>query len=172
MNIRGDKVVLRAIEPSDGQLLKDLINDPETEYMLGGWSFPVSTQVQTDWIAGLKNDIHTLRCIIELMEENVAIGTVMLSDIDYKNGNAQVHIKISGNGLRGKGYGHDAINTIVKYAHSELRLTCIYANVSSHNVASLNLFTKCGFIKEGLLRKRLFKRGNFIDVVVLSILKD
>ena len=50
MIIKGKKTILRAIEQKDFQLLLDLINDPETEYMLGGWSFPVSQQMQMDWV--------------------------------------------------------------------------------------------------------------------------
>lgn len=172
MNIKGEKIILRAIEQRDCQLLLELINDQETEYMLGGWSFPVSYQMQLDWISKLGKDIHTLRCILESIDDKIALGTIILSEIDYKNGNAEVQIKIANNGVRGKGYGYDAISTIVKYAFSELRLNCIYARVSSHNEASKNLFIKCGFIEEGILRKRIYKAGKFIDVVILSILKE
>ena len=170
MIIKGKKTILRAIEQKDFQLLLDLINDPETEYMLGGWSFPISQQMQMDWISSQKNDVKTLRCIIESIEDNISIGSVTLTDIDYKNGNAEAHIKISDNGQRGKGYGFDAITTIIDYAFTELRLTCIYARISTHNAASLKLFTKCGFEKEGILRKRVFKRGQYMDVTILSIL--
>jgi RimJ/RimL family protein N-acetyltransferase len=172
MNIKGERIILRAIEEKDCPLLLDLINDQETEFMLGGWSFPVSQQMQIDWISNLAADKHTLRCIIESTLDHNAVGTIILSDIDYKNGNAEVQIKISDNGHRGKGYGFDAISTVVRYAFSELRLKCIYATVSDHNIASLKLFSKCGFTQEGVLRKRLFKRGKFIDIVVLSILND
>lgn len=170
MNIKGEKTILRAIEQKDCQLLLELMNDPETEFMLGGSSFPVSEQMQRDWISGLKNDVKTLRCIIESVENNISIGTVMLTDIDYKNGNAEAHIKISDNGQRGKGYGFDAITAIVDYAFTELRLKCVYARISTHNAASLKLFTKCGFEKEGILRKRVYKRGQYRDVTILSIL--
>lgn len=170
MNIEGKKIILRAIDQKDFQLLLDLINDSETEYMLGGWSFPVSKQMQLDWISSQSNDSKTLRCIIDSIDDNSSIGTVMLTDIGYKNGNAEVHIKISDDGQRGKGYGFDALTTVIDYAFSELRLKCIYAKISTHNTASLSLFTKCGFEKEGILRKRLFKRGEYMDVSVLSIL--
>ena len=46
MNIFGDKVVLRAIELYDLDLLLNLINDPDTEKMLGGNSFPISKESQ------------------------------------------------------------------------------------------------------------------------------
>ena len=51
MNIQGKNVVLRAISMKDANLLIELINDAETEKMLGGSSFPVSLEGQEKWIA-------------------------------------------------------------------------------------------------------------------------
>ena len=61
MNLMGEKVVLRALEAKDGNLLLDMINDPTIEYMLGGWSFPVSPEAQQIWIDNLLNEKNTLR---------------------------------------------------------------------------------------------------------------
>ena len=44
MNILGDRVALRAISMEDATLLMELMNDPDTEKMLGGSSFPVSLE--------------------------------------------------------------------------------------------------------------------------------
>ena len=38
MNITGNNVVLRALEPEDMPFLQDMINDPEMEYMVIGVS--------------------------------------------------------------------------------------------------------------------------------------
>jgi len=76
------------------------------------------------------------------------------------------------NGGQGKGFGSDALNTITKYAFSELRLNCIYAEVLSYNSISQRTFEKCGFHKDGLLRSRVYKNGEYIDVLSYSILKD
>ena len=171
MNILGEKIVLRAIEPGDALLLKDLINEPETEQMVLGWSFPVSMQEQINWINSLQKQDSLLRCIIQIKESNEAIGTAILSNIDYKNGTAGIHIKISGKGnQRGRGYGFDTINCLVNYAFKELRLNCIYAQIATYNKPSVSLFLKCGFEKEGILRKRIYKRGEFFDVIVFSII--
>lgn len=170
MNIVGEKVILRAIESKDNQMLLDIINDPETEYMLGGWSFPVSQKNQEEWTNNLKYEKDVLRCIIDV--DKTAVGVVMLTNIDYKNGNAEVHIKLSKNNVRGKGYGTDAINTIVKYAFLELRLHCIYARISEKNVISQKLFRKCGFTEEGVLKSRIYKKGEYIDIISYSIIKE
>ncbi len=169
MIIYGDKVYLRAIENKDSGLLFDLINDPETEMMVCGNSWPVSIDEQRLWMERQTGRKDLLRCIIADKESNNAIGTIILSDLDYKNGVAQVHIKISKE-QRGRGYGVDALKTIVVYAFSELRLHCLYAEILTYNLASVRIFEKCGFRKEGILRHRVYKKGQYYDTYIYSVL--
>ncbi len=171
MNLVGEKVILRALEAGDGRFLLDLINDPSIEYMLGGWSFPVSPEAQQKWLDNLLNDKNTLRCVVCGSNDYKAVGVVMLTDIDWKNGNAEIHIKLDKE-AGGKGYGTDAIRTMVGYAFNELRLHLIYANVNSFNIVSQKLFEKCGFWRDGVLRQRIYKKGKFEDVVAFSIINE
>jgi RimJ/RimL family protein N-acetyltransferase len=171
MNIIGEKVLLRAIEINDKEILLDIINDHETEHSLGGWSFPVSSLNQEEWIKAQKPNTNILRCMINDKKDNTTLGTVILSDIDYKNGNAEIHIKLL-KGYQGKGYGTDTINTLVTYAFEELRLRCIYAHVNAYNTHSQKLFEKCSFVKEGILRSRVFKKGEYHDVIILSVINE
>ncbi len=168
MIIHGDKVVLRAVEESDNAMLLSLINDPDTEMMLGGSSWPVSEAEQLKWFEHQERSRDVLRCIVALQEDGKAIGTIILSDIDQKNATGHIHIKMAKDGGRGKGYGTDAVNTMVQYAFEELRLNCIYANILSYNEASIKLFERCGFKKDGVLRQRVYKKGKFIDMLAYS----
>lgn len=170
MNIVGERIYLRAIELSDKEVLLNIINDEETEHELGGWSFPISNLSQEEWIKSLKHNDKTLRCMIVIKDDDRAIGTVILSDIDYKNGTAEIHIKL-GKQIRSKGYGTETINLVGRYAFNELRLNCIYAHVNSYNDKSQKLFEKCGFEREGILRNRIFKKGTYHNVYSYSLLK-
>lgn len=171
MNINGMNIVLRAVILKDAKLLLDLINDPDTEAMLGGSSYPVSMENQENWILKLNAGENSLRCIIAKKEaEDEGLGTIILSDIDRKNGVAQVHIKMDKVKGRGKGYGTDALNTIVRYAFNEMRLNCIYAEVLEYNQPSQKLFAKCGFTKDGMLRSRVYKNGKYVNIISFSIL--
>lgn len=170
MNILGEKTVLRAIEPADNALLLELINDPGTEKMLGGSSFPVSETAQSKWICEQIGRTDVLRCIVaDKNTPKEGVGTVILSDIDRKNGTAQVHLKLIEVG-RGKGYGTDALKAMVGYAFRQMRLHCVYAHVLEYNKASRKLFEKCGFQREGLLRSRAFKDGEYVDMVSYSMI--
>ena len=168
MIIHGEKTVLRAVEESDNAMLLSLINDPDTEMMLGGSSWPVSEAEQLKWFEHQERSRDVLRCIVALKEDGKAIGTIILSDIDQKNATGHIHIKMSKDGGRGKGYGTDAVNTMVRYAFEELRLNCIYANILSYNEASIRLFERCGFKRDGVLRQRVFKKGQFYDLYYYS----
>ena len=170
MIVKGKKVVLRAVEIKDAELLQEMINDEEIERMMWGYSFPVSYHQQVNWIQSLPNDNSVFRAIIEVNEE--AIGTIILSNIDLRNGNAQIHLKLAKSSNRGKGYGSDAVIALSAYAFNELRLNCIYCRVNEENIASQKMFTKCGFIKEGKLRSRVYKNGRFFDFYEYSLLKD
>lgn len=171
MELRGSKVLLRAIELYDKEILKDLMNDSEIEYFLGGASFPVSNYQQEVWIKSQKLDKHVLRCMIEDKEDKFTVGTVILSDIDYINGNGEIHIKVKKE-YQGKGYGYESISLITNYGFNELRLNCIYVLIGEYNLSSAGLFKKVGFSQEGILRSRVYKNGSYHNQIMYSILKE
>lgn len=171
MNIQGERIILRAIEINDNPMLLSLINDPDTEMMLGGSSWPVSERDQQKWFERLEQSKNILRCTIALRQDNAPLGTAILSEIDQKNGTAHIHIKMAKEG-RGKGYAAEAVNLLARYAFNELRLHCIYANILAYNDASVRLFEKCGFKRDGVLRARVYKQGQYIDMFAYSRLSD
>lgn len=170
MFIKGEKVLLRAIELSDADILRDMINDVQIEQMMWGYSFPVSKHQQVKWIENLPADKSTFRAMIDL--DGTAIGTIILSDIDMKNGIAEIHIKLANVSERGKGYGTDATNALLRYAFDELRLNCVYCRVREDNAASRKMFEKCGFVKEGCLRERVYRQGRYYGFYEYSLLKS
>ncbi|MFA7637447.1 MAG: GNAT family protein [Monoglobales bacterium] len=170
MLIKGEKVLLRAIEMKDAGILQAMMNDEAIEEMMWGYSFPVSMHQQEAWIEKLPTDNSVFRAMIDVGEK--AIGTIILSDIDLRNGSAEIHIKLASDAERGKGFGTDAVRSLVKYAFNELRMNCIYCKVKEDNIASKKMFEKCGFVQEGRLRSRVYRHGRYYDFFEYSILKS
>ena len=170
MRIKGKKVLLRAIEFEDADLLLQMINDEEIERMMWGYSFPVAHHQQIKWIENLSSEKSVFRAMIDV--NGTAIGTAILSDIDMRNGIAEIHIKLANACERGKGYGTDAISALVAYAFNELRLNCVYCRIKEDNIASQKAFEKSGFIKEGCLRSRVYRNGRHYDFFEYSVLKS
>ena len=171
MYILGKKVILRAIEEEDNEMLRGMLNDPQIERAVGGWSFPVSRHAQMEWFKKQGPNPSALRCIIETLEDKQAVGLMSLTNIDYKNGTAECNGKLIASN-QGKGYGPDAHRAMFKYAFCELRLNCIYANILESNIASIKMFDKLGLKREGVLRQRVYKQGKYENVVAMSLLKS
>nr|WP_281998426.1 GNAT family N-acetyltransferase [Priestia flexa] len=70
----------------------------------------------------------------------------------------------------GKGYMTQAAKLFVTYAFTELNLHRIQAEVQPHNVGSIRVLEKAGFLQEGLATKNLKIRGEWKDHQVLAII--
>ncbi|MGB4386110.1 MAG: GNAT family protein [Caldicoprobacterales bacterium] len=163
-----DDLKLRAIEYRDADFLREMINDPEIEKMVLGWSLPVSEQKQIEWINNLKVD--DMKFIIDLNGQ--AVGMASITNLDFKNSVAGLNIKIGSGEYRGKGIGTRTINLLIKYCFDELNLNCLTANILEYNIPSQKLFEKCGFRRDGVLRSRVYKGGKYHNVYAYSLLRS
>ena len=170
MTIKGNNVTLRFIEPKDLESIREMTNDPEQAYMIGGWSFPAAVKHQEDWYQRVLSDKNNLRLSIDY--EGEFVGLVTLTSIDWKNKRAESGIRLSLAAPKRKGIATDALNSILRYAFQELNLNRVYATVLDHNEASLRLHARCGYVVEGTLRKSVYKRGEYHDEIQLAILKN
>ena len=127
MNICGNKVILRALEPSDMPYLREMINDPEMERMVIGWSFPVSEKQQMDWYNRVISDNKNFRFAI--MYEGKFVGISTLTRIDWKNRSADHGIKLCNDAPKGVGIGTDSVYATMKYAFEELQLNRLYGSI-------------------------------------------
>lgn len=141
MDIRGKKVVLRAIEKEDLSLLHKWSNDPEINYMLGGWHFPSSMQDQEKWYASLSLGNNNQRFAIDTPDLGL-IGMANLVDINWKDRNAFHGMLLGDKDMRGKGYGVDTIMAINKYVFEELGFMRMNGSMISYNEASIGVYSK------------------------------
>jgi RimJ/RimL family protein N-acetyltransferase len=65
-----------------------------------------------------------------------------------------------------------ALALITDYGFGQLDLVRIHTGVYEHNLASQRVLEKCGFVKEGVFRKAVYKKGEFLNEVRYAKLKD
>jgi RimJ/RimL family protein N-acetyltransferase len=169
MNISGKFVTLRAIERNDISMLREMINDPEIENLVIGWSFPVSADQQSVWFENQMRDARNYRFVIETPSDG-AVGIATLTDLDWKNRSATHGIKLAKKDKRTKGIGTDTVMAIMRYAFDELGLHRLDGSWFDDNAASKGLYTKCGWKAEGIRRECIYKKGTFRDLVIAGIL--
>ncbi len=172
MNLIGKRVLLRALEVEDMEALRETINDPYFESMVGGWSFPVSKNAQIKWFESMLSSQSNFRYAIESLETKKFLGMISLLNIDWKNRSGMTAIKLSKIALAGQGIATDAEFTLMKYAFDELNLHRLTADVIEYNKASIALHKKIGGFVEGIKREAVFKNGQYNDVLCFGILKN
>lgn len=173
MILKGKKVTLRAIEESDLEILRELMNDPDVEKMTAGRNFPVSSFEQRKWfeINGKSTD-KLLRLVIET-EKDGAVGTVCIGDFDWINRVAhRTDIKIMESRVTESGIAVDAMNTLFKYAFDVLNLNRVEGSVLDYNKPAIAMAKMIGYEFEGTQRQAVYKNGEYHDLILLSMLRD
>ncbi len=169
MEIGGKRVVLREIEEQDEEMLLHLNKVPEAGKVTGGYSSQVSYAHQMDWFRSLADGAGNVRSIIADRKRRAkGLGILVLSDVDLRNGTAEIYIKLI-RSARGKGYGEEAVKAVVSYGFRELKLKHIYANILESNMASRRLFEACGFRKESVHQSKAYKDGHYENVCCYGI---
>ncbi len=167
MILLDEQITLRAIEEGDAPILQAMINDPELEHAVVGYSRPVSLAEQQRWIRSLAGE-EGFRWAIDT--EEGMVGTAGVSAVDWKNRTANLNIKLLRE-ARGRGYGTRAMALVTVYCFEELDLNCLTANVLAENAASCRLWEGLGFRLDGVLRQRVYKGGCYHDLRAYSLLR-
>jgi RimJ/RimL family protein N-acetyltransferase len=171
MNIRGKKVLLRAIEEDDLVLLHKWANEPYICSMIGGWHFPSSKVDQRKWFESLNVNSTNQRFAIEAEVEGL-IGTANLVNLNWKDKNAHHGMLLGDKDIRGKGYAVDTIMTIMRYSFDELGLNRLDGSIIEYNKASYGVYLeKCGWKMEGTAREWYFRNNQFYDKHLVGVTK-
>ena len=72
----------------------------------------------------------------------------------------------------GRGIMTEAVRRFCGTAFAETDICRIQAEVFAPNAASLRVLEKCGFCREGVKRRSVFKNGEFYDSIVMALIKE
>ncbi len=170
------EIALSRLVPQDATWLETWLNDPVTTKWMATGRVPTSveqaaTQIMVwqepkDWpFAVLINKRH------EQEDQFQAIGTVGLYDADPITRKAEFRILI-GHPFTGKGYGTEATKLMLQFGFARLGLQRIWLGVTDANIPAVKCYERCGFIREGVLRRDLFRDGHFYNSIRMSVLDD
>lgn len=99
------------------------------------------------------------------------IGRLGYYNIDYRRREAELGIAIGEKDYWGRGYGTDAVKTLLTHIFEATDLECVYLYTYAENVRAQHSFEKCGFRKIGKNRKFSLDRGSH-DEIRMEINRD
>jgi RimJ/RimL family protein N-acetyltransferase len=178
--IVGNCVRFRAVERGDLPAFVKWLNDPEVQQGIM-IHHPFSQAEEENWYEGMiKNPIDEHVMGIEAREHDTEdgeerwklIGSLAFNQIEWRNRAAEFGIMIGDKDYWNRGYGTEAVRLLVNHGFSTLNLNRIFLRVFENNPRAIRAYEKAGFVHEGRLRQAEFRDGKYIDVLIMSILKD
>ena len=166
----GQRVRLRALEPSDWEVVFDWNQDDEGARRAHLVPFPQSREAVRRWAedeATYRPQNDAFRWAIESAAGEL-VGTISSHSCDRRVGSFGYGLYVREQD-RGQGYASEAILLLLRYFFQELRYQKVTVHVYSFNEPSLRLHEKLGFQVEGRLRRMVFTRGQHFDDIVLGM---
>jgi RimJ/RimL family protein N-acetyltransferase len=158
--IKGQKAVLREKRASDADNDYAWRCDPELSRYDATVPLKLSfREYMLYYTEQLQNPKEGRRWFAIDSLEGKHIGNCMYYDVDESRKHAKIGIIIGEREYWGKGYGADALNSLVSYIFAETDLDRVYLDTLDWNKRAQRCFQKCGFVVCGRLSK---KGSNFV----------
>jgi RimJ/RimL family protein N-acetyltransferase len=171
--IEGERLYLREVRLEDvTDTYYDWLNDPQVCQYLETRFYPQSKKAIENYVSRFLEDPSSVFLAIILKNDARHIGNIKIGPINWIHRFADIALVLGDKPSWGNGYGTEAIRALVRYAFDILNLHRLQATIYANNHASLRAFTKAGFQEEGILRKKRFHAGKYVDEKVFSILNE
>ncbi len=169
--LKGKLVNLRALEMTDLDREYAWVNDREvTRFLI--IRYPMSRADEERWLRdGPANTFANVRLAIDA-KDGAHIGNIGLHEQRTEDRVAALGIMIGEREYWSKGYGTDAVVTLLRFAFHEMNLNRVWLSVFEINERAMACYRKCGFSEEGRLRQDRFIEGRYYDTVLMGVLRD
>lgn len=166
------RLVLRPYTLADAARVQQMCNDWEIAKTTLALPHPYPDGAAEQWIATHAESFEKgtlLSLAITLKPVGTVVGTVSLSIRDVHS-RGELGYMIAREHWN-RGYCTEAARALIDYGFDKLDLNRIQAIHFTNNSASGRVMQKAGMTKEGILRRYVRNRGEFVDVVMYSILR-
>tara|TARA_B110000014_G_C20102504_1_gene579045 strand:+ start:522 stop:1040 length:519 start_codon:yes stop_codon:yes gene_type:complete len=167
--IKGKNVSFRSLEKNDLSILKDWRNSENIrkttrEYRL------LNMINQQKWFENLHLTVPPKDIMFGIMKKNNLIGVTGLTYIDWKNKHAEISIYLKLKNWQKTKEAKETIEILKKYAFDELNLHRLWVEIFAIATENRALFKQMKFQEEGILKEKLWRKGQWWDSIVCSII--
>ncbi len=97
------------------------------------------------------------------------IGGVILHDYDEYSNRIMFTISLDTK-YQNMGLGYKVMRSLLTYLFDKRKIRKVFLEVYETNRRAIKLYEKLGFRKEGILKKHTFKNGEYINLIIMSLL--
>ena len=165
-----NRLCVRLMEIQDLEKARLLHNEESTLNRLSD-PFHVSQEEQVEWFRNLSKSRKQRRYVILNRENDELVGVIRVDQIDLVNRSCEIGADVLPS-MRRQGVASEAYGLIINYLFNTMGIHRLQLLTLVSNRAAINLYEKLGFKREGILRESIARDGNFIDLILMSLLSQ
>ncbi|MGE5356039.1 MAG: GNAT family N-acetyltransferase [Deltaproteobacteria bacterium] len=162
MNLNDDKILLRKLVFDDAPSMALQANNYNVAKNLrNAFPHPYTIKDAEFFIENIANNPNNY--IFGIFTENDYCGNIGIhpgEDVYQKTAEIGYFI---GESFWNKGITTRAVRLISEFGFNSLNLIKLWAGVFEYNAASMRVLEKCGYEREAILKKSVFKNGSICD---------
>lgn len=170
--LRGENILLRAIERDDLARLHLFNNDFQVE-LAGGGDPPMPqsmARLEAEFDQNIANGGRE-GAVFGIEKSGLFIGQCALFNFNETNRRCELGITIGDKTHWGQGYGREAVNLLVEYAFQYRNMHRVWLEVIGNNERAIRAYKSVGFEVEGTLREHIWSNGRYHDIIVMGLLQ-
>lgn len=169
---KGERVVLRASQREDMRRQWEFENNVELWYWDGNTPRPTSLEQLLAHFDQNMTKWDDNKAAFAIEADGKYIGHCSLHEFDATCRHCELSIEIGDPAYWGHGYGREVIGLLLDYAFHHLNFNRVWLNTHSNNERAIRCYRAAGFVEEGRLRQHLWLRGQFVDRVMMAVLRE
>src|SRR5205085_6575097 len=135
--------------------------------------YPIAFQNEAEWLDRAMNPNPNERHFaIERKDDRTHVGNASIHDVDWISRTGSFGLFIGEPAAWNRGFGSDAILTLVRFAFDEMNLVKLRINVFDYNERAKHILTELGFVQEGRLVRDFYREGAYHDLVIYSMFRE
>lgn len=154
------QVSIRRFTESDIENKVRWINDPRNHTYLH-YDLPLEIEKTRRWFLANKGRQDRFDAVIEL--DGRPVGLIGLLSIDREKLEAEYYVSMGETDCKGKGVALTASRLLLEHAFLELGLDRVYLFTETENIPAQRLFSKVGFIVDGVREREFVCRGRDVS---------
>jgi diamine N-acetyltransferase len=167
--LKGERVTLRAVERADLERWHALERNVELTMLGNGdWSPHPLAAFERNWEQRVAAP-ERAQFVIEI--DGVVVGDCALQHQDRAHGTTQFGIAIGDPRYVGKGYGREALTLLLDWAFWMQGWRRVWCETFAVNERAIRMYRAVGMAEEGRQRAHVFFDGQYVDLVILGILR-
>lgn len=169
--IEGDRIELRPLDRENIAIVLAWLGDSEVNrYMLSGHE-PIPYEEEVRWYEAMLASETDLVLQIHDRVSGKYLGNTGLHRIDRTHRGAELGIMIGDTSEWGRGYGREAMVTLLRFAFGTLGLHRVMLRCHPDNERGLAAYRAIGFTEIGHEREAVFIDGQWQDHLVFDMLE-